>query len=580
MRVFYTIFLLLTSYFAWTQKHDYLWTFGSKTVKISTSPDFGLIQFDFREDPPVIFIDSKLKMDTTYYMYHGYVSVSMCDSVGNHQFYSSGISFKNFLHQEMDGGPFYLGASAMSAPQQAIGLPIGGQVGRYYFIQDSTDFYVNEGIPEVGSFRLWYSVIDMSANNGLGRIDPIRVPLLYMDTLTPGKISAVKHGNGRDWWILKGGYKQSGLIYKMLGRSDSIILHDVQDVIVHDQYTTGQALFSPIGDRYIVTSGKNQQTLNARVNIYNFNRCTGFLSLDTFKEYAYGDNLGVAFSHDGRFLYVSVKDTLFQYDFHESDLFSSETVVAIYDPTAAPGHTNFYRSMMGPDGKIYWATPGGTKYLNVIEDPHEKGMACNVRQALYMGAYMSSTQANYPNYRLGPWDGSPCDTLGLDNIPLAEFRVRSDSMLTVRFIDRSAYEPEHWYWTFGDGGTSTAIHPVHSYAAAGTYEVCLLVSNSNGSDTYCRTITLGTVATEAIREQAQVTVFPNPATDYLSINIAGFHPIGANMELVNIHGQLCMTSPLSFGLQTIPLPSLPTGLYVWRVVLGGAVLDYGRVVIE
>jgi hypothetical protein len=579
MKYYFTFLIVFACTLSWSQKYDYLWTFGSKTVKISTSPDFGLIQFDFREDPPVIFIDSKLKMDTSYYMYHGYVSVSMCDSVGNHQFYSSGVRFKNFLHQEMDGGPFYLATSSFNAPQQAIGLPIGGQVGRYYFIQDSTDFFINEGLPYIGALRLWYSVIDMTSNSGLGRIDPVRVHVLHNDTLTPGKITAVKHGNGRDWWILKGGYGQSGLVYKILALQDTVYLHDVQLAFVHEQLSAGQALFSPGGDKYVITMSY-QLNMPGGFFVYDFDRCSGYVSVDTFKMYSGGYILGAAFSPDGRFLYISANDTLFQYDFHASDLLGSETVVAVYDPMAAPGHTNFYRSMMGPDGKIYWATPGGTKYLNVIEDPHEKGLSCNVRQALYMGAFMSSTQANYPNYRLGPLDGSPCDTLGMDNMPLAEFRVRSDSTLTVRFIDRSAYEPEHWYWTFGDGGTSTAIHPMHSYATAGTYEVCLLVSNSNGSDTYCRTITLGTVATDEIRSQAQVTVFPNPASEYLSVNIAGFHPIGASLELVNMQGQWCLASPLTSGLQTIPLPSLPSGLYIWRVVLGGAVLDYGRVVVE
>ncbi len=580
MRVLYTIIIVFIGTITWCQKHDYLWTFGSKTVKVSTSPDFGLIQFDFREDPPIIFIDPALKLDTTYFMYHGYVSVSMCDSVGNHQFYSSGISFKNYLHQEIDGGPFYLGSSANSSPQQAISLPIGGQSGRYYFIQDSTDFFVDNGIPEVGTFEMWYSVIDMTKNSGKGKIDPILVSILHKDTLTPGRITAVKHGNGRDWWILKGGYKLSGVMNKILVQPDSVFVHDVQTVIVHDQHTSGQALFSPEGDRYVVASASSNAAPGGRINIYHFDRCSGFLTLDTFKIYSGSYVLGAAFSPDGRFLYVSANDSLFQYDFVAPDLIFSETLVAVYDPNAAPGHTNFFHSMMGPDGKVYWATPGGTKYLNVIEDPHEKGLACNVKQALYMGAYMSSTQANYPNYRLGPLDGSPCDTLGMDNMPLAEFRARTDSTLTVKFIDRSAYAPEEWYWTFGDGSSSTEVHPAHTYASSGTYDVCLTVSNANGEDTFCRTIALGTTATGDIRQRAQITVFPNPAASFVQVNVAGFYPIGARFVLMDMLGRTVLDAPLSSGLQSVALPASAAGLCPWQVMLGGEVLATGKVMVK
>ncbi|MBK8966601.1 MAG: hypothetical protein IPM36_07930 [Lewinellaceae bacterium] len=56
---------------------------------------------------------------------------------------------------------------------------------------------------------------------------------------------------------------------------------------------------------------------------------------------------------------------------------------------------------------------------------------------------------NFPNYRLGPLDGSPCDTLGLDNLPAAHFRWEFWDTLTplnVSFTDLSIYEPATWQW--------------------------------------------------------------------------------------------------------------------------------------
>ena len=52
----------------------------------------------------------------------------------------------------------------------------------------------------------------------------------------------------------------------------------------------------------------------------------------------------------------------------------------------------------------------------------------------------------------------------------------------MTFTDESSGAPTGWSWTFGDGGTSTAQNPSHTYNAAGTYTVSLTASNAHGSD--------------------------------------------------------------------------------------------------
>ena len=54
--------------------------------------------------------------------------------------------------------------------------------------------------------------------------------------------------------------------------------------------------------------------------------------------------------------------------------------------------------------------------------------------------------------------------------------------LTVDFTDLSTNNPTSWTWAFGDGGTSTAQNPSHTYAV-GTYTVALMATNARGSDT-------------------------------------------------------------------------------------------------
>jgi PKD repeat protein len=47
-----------------------------------------------------------------------------------------------------------------------------------------------------------------------------------------------------------------------------------------------------------------------------------------------------------------------------------------------------------------------------------------------------------------------------------------------------------YFWTFGDGATSTVIHVDHQYSEPGTYEVCLTAFWQQCSDTTCTTVTV------------------------------------------------------------------------------------------
>lgn len=62
----------------------------------------------------------------------------------------------------------------------------------------------------------------------------------------------------------------------------------------------------------------------------------------------------------------------------------------------------------------------------------------------------------------------------------------------ITFTDMSNYwnsSGSSWYWTFGDGGTGTDSSMTHSYAAEGTYNVCLYIESEWGCrDTICDTL--------------------------------------------------------------------------------------------
>ena len=91
-----------------------------------------------------------------------------------------------------------------------------------------------------------------------------------------------------------------------------------------------------------------------------------------------------------------------------------------------------------------------------------------------------STNALEPNKYL--WYNG----LGGSLIPNTYF-TGTASGTTVTFTDQSLGNPTSWSWTFGDGGTSTAQNPSHTYTRPGSgsesYAVSETATNSPGSDT-------------------------------------------------------------------------------------------------
>ncbi len=71
-----------------------------------------------------------------------------------------------------------------------------------------------------------------------------------------------------------------------------------------------------------------------------------------------------------------------------------------------------------------------------------------------------------------------------EGVILAAFTVNKTSgpaPLTVLFNDTSAGGPDQWYWTFGDGSSSTDRNMTHTYQVPGVYDVSLWIRSSQAT---------------------------------------------------------------------------------------------------
>ena len=76
--------------------------------------------------------------------------------------------------------------------------------------------------------------------------------------------------------------------------------------------------------------------------------------------------------------------------------------------------------------------------------------------------------------------------------PTVLFNYSGDPAVT--FTDLSTESPSGWSWDFGDGSFSIDQNPVHTYAANGSYTVCLTATNAVGSGTGCETVIIDSYA--------------------------------------------------------------------------------------
>jgi hypothetical protein len=181
--------------------------------------------------------------------------------------------------------------------------------------------------------------------------------------------------------------------------------------------------------------------------IFDFDRCTGQLSNPRIVSYPNGFYTWyAAASPDSRFLYLNHPNALYSLDLKAGDLGASLDTVAVYDGFACPNpwQTGIGLPGLGPDGKIYYATHNGTKCMHELHHPNLPGWAADFEQhGLALPRYSQATMCPFPNYRLGVWEGSPCDTMQLQHPPEGFTATRYEKRSDDERGNQNAYQVYH-----------------------------------------------------------------------------------------------------------------------------------------
>jgi len=350
-----------------------------------------------------------------------FTDAGICDTLGNLLFYTNGIYIANRNHDSLQNTTgfnpgFYTTYDqlyGLQMQQACLILPAPGSDSLYYIFHESGEQLAIYDAPT----NLRYSQVDISLDNGLGGIIPSKKNIIVIDdTLIWGRVTACKHANGRDYWVMAHNY-YSNIFYRILVTPDTLILSSQAIGMPHTLLPNyyGQAVFSPDGSKYAI------QINDITVQLYDFDRCSGDLSnpisilkVDTVNGNAFA-LIGLAFSGSGQYLYLSNDIFIHQYDTWSGNVIASDLVVAQWDTFYAPccnAETKFFMMQLGPDNRIYISQGIGNNILHYIKYPDVGGVGCNVVQdSLITPGYNTFTFPNIVNYDLMNDINSPCDTV-------------------------------------------------------------------------------------------------------------------------------------------------------------------------
>ena len=390
------------------QTLDRLWLTGNN--EFPGVPSYGHAQLRFQGDS-VLVEPASLAFNFESTM------AATVDSNGQLLFYTNGCAVANRDHQLMPNGTD-LNPGALAdqvcptkgyiVPQGALALPNPGNARQFYLLHLAAAY---EPVRKLRLGPLYFSVVDMDADNSLGDVVSKNNILLDGDL---GAFSTVRHGNGRDWWIVVpefGNHAWHTFLLSPPGLEELPVQTAALQLPDCEKYMA--TAIAPTGER-VANWG------DCKITVLGFDRCSGAfgpaLELPAPAHWIPGG--GVAFSPSGRYLYAASQHVLFRADLHAA-VPVLDTMRFSYDPTKqseydVPGNT-FHYLVNGPDGRIYGNIPSRAPFLHLLNNPDgpTRDDLDFAVQGLKLPVTGVRTLPHLPNYRLFDLPGSPCDTLGI-----------------------------------------------------------------------------------------------------------------------------------------------------------------------
>jgi hypothetical protein len=158
------------------------------------------------------------------------------------------------------------------------------------------------------------------------------------------------------------------------------------------------------------------------------------------------------------------------------------------------------------------------------------------------------------------------DTIDVINASSQPAFAGQQFYLTFKFTNQSV-NGVTYLWDFGDGETSTEEHPTHLFAQNGEYNVCLTAYGECDDNQTCSLVNI-TVGVDELGKNA-IDIYPNPASDLLTIEASAVDGNVLSIEISNISGQVVMNKALNdfngYAKVQLDISDLTKGVYFVKI---------------
>ena len=347
---------------------------------------------------------------------------TFCDTVGNLLFYTDGRTVWNRQHRVMLNGEGLIGHPSSTESAIIVPCPLKPHI-YYVFVVDA----------ERGDNGLSYSLVDMTLDGGLGGITDEKN--IQLEQCVGEKVTAVRNYNNTGVWVLS-----------RLDPGDEVVEYFIDEDGLHPEsrktfhvseffvpekvqgydpnYAIGYMRVSPNGKK-IACLMETSSSVSVGddipcsfLEVFDFNPANGevthsltYLVVPTDEDPVV-TVYGVEFSNDASMLYFSLLNSVYQMDLSYDDAEKSKSsVVKIANLPSELVENTWHLFNEQPyvlkrqagalqlaiNGKIYVAQ-SYYNYLGVINNPREKGDACNFDpEGMFLGED-SYSMLGLPNF--------------------------------------------------------------------------------------------------------------------------------------------------------------------------------------
>jgi len=217
------------------------------------------------------------------------------------------------------------------------------------------------------------------------------------------------------------------------------------------------------------------------------------------------------------------------------------------------------------------STPQASFYWNPVQNNKINGAIADSGVVLNQTLFLQNNNTAIQEFMLWPYIGNEGCSANPISIKVNVFALPKASFTYILSNDTFYFLPTdtsltNYSWSFGDSSFSNIKTPIHQFTKAGKYLVKLQAYNANGcSNDSALEVVYAPVGLIELMLNKQAKIYPNPASDFITLNTENIGNDFIIIHVYNVVGALVKSEQLNKPNQQFNVEDLSNGVYVIEI---------------